>query len=412
MHQAFAQHPVRDTQAVHQIDGYLFEDAGAHPALNIGAVATLDHHRIDAAAAQQVSEEHARRAGPDDRDLGTHRLGSSRGGSSACEVMLPGPAVGSHAFPVHFLGRYRRRRYVASVSVSLVPSFYLYGEPHRTVARDFVHVEELDERSRPSDWTIRPHAHADLVQVFLIDRGGGAMLVEDHRSCFMAPSLLLVPAGIVHGFEWSSDSMGAVVTLAGSHLEELVARHPDLTPLFARPRVLDADVETVATIRRAAAALARELGWSAQGHHAAGEAALLSLLVAGLRCLPPGSADARPEPGNHAALVARFRARIEPRFRLRESIAAHATALGTSETSLRTACARIAGRSPAAMLDDRAMLEARRALLYSDLSVAEIGYAIGFADPAYFSRFFTRHAGLSPRRYRHERERPGPQVPR
>ena len=46
------------------------------------------------------------------------------------------------------------------------------------------------------------------------------------------------------------------------------------------------------------------------------------------------------------------------------------------------------------------MLEARRALLYSNLSVAEIGYALGFADPGHFSRFFTRHAGQSPRAFR------------
>jgi len=41
-------------------------------------------------------------------------------------------------------------------------------------------------------------------------------------------------------------------------------------------------------------------------------------------------------------------------------------------------------------------------LRYTNLSVAEIGYAIGFSDPAYFSRFFTRHAGCSPRAYRRD----------
>ncbi len=52
------------------------------------------------------------------------------------------------------------------------------------------------------------------------------------------------------------------------------------------------------------------------------------------------------------------------------------------------------------MLDERALLEARRLLLYSNLSVAEVGYATGFEDPAYFSRFFARHTGRSPRDWR------------
>lgn len=289
------------------------------------------------------------------------------------------------------------------METEVVPHFYLYGEPHKAVADGFVHVERLDDRSRPSEWTIRPHAHADLVQLFLIDAGGGAMRAEDDILHFVAPAVLVVPAGVAHGFTWMSDSVGTVMTLASSYLGQLVDRHPDLSSVFARPQAVGSGGDGHAMLDAAMAALTRELGWSTQGHHAAVEAALLGILVATLRMTTPAADRSAPGPGHHAALVARFRSRIERRFRLRDNIAAHAVALGTSETSLRTACARIAASSPAAMLDQRAMLEARRALLYSNLSIAEIGYAIGFADPAYFTRFFTRHAGLSPRRFRLER---------
>lgn len=298
------------------------------------------------------------------------------------------------------------------MTIDAVPRFYLYGEPHQAVAEGFIHLERLDDRSRPSEWTIRPHAHADLVQVFVIDTGGGAMQVEDETLFFDAPALLLVPAGVVHGFAWTSESTGAVLTLARSYLDEIVGRHPDLAAVFARSLAVQPDEATVVAVAQASESLRRELGWSTRGHHAAVEAALLGMLVAALRALPADSADVAPAPGQHAALVARFRARIEQRFRLREGIASHAAALGTSATSLRVACGRIAALSPAAMLDQRAMLEARRALLYSNLSVAEIGYAVGFADPAYFTRFFSRHAGVSPRRYRRERSQADPSADR
>jgi len=70
-------------------------------------------------------------------------------------------------------------------------------------------------------------------------------------------------------------------------------------------------------------------------------------------------------------------------------------------------CARPAGElfaTRAQMLDDRALLEARRMLLYSQLSVTDIAYAVGFEDPAYFSRFFARHVGQPPRSWRAARE--------
>ena len=52
----------------------------------------------------------------------------------------------------------------------------------------------------------------------------------------------------------------------------------------------------------------------------------------------------------------------------------------------------------------RAMLEAKRSLCYTNQTVAEIAYTLGFVDPAYFTRSFTRHAGLPPRQYRSQHE--------
>ena len=86
-----------------------------------------------------------------------------------------------------------------------VHSFYLYGEPQRSVAEGFVHVESLDDRSRPSEWTIQPHLHRDLNHIILIAEGGGSMRADGESVTFEAPCLLLVPAGIIHGFAWHRD---------------------------------------------------------------------------------------------------------------------------------------------------------------------------------------------------------------
>jgi AraC family transcriptional activator of pobA len=281
-----------------------------------------------------------------------------------------------------------------------VPVFYLYGEPPRAAAERFVHVEQLHDRSRPNRWIIRPHAHSQLSHIFFIERGGGAMLAEERTLDFAAPSLLIVPAGIVHGFKWHWESRGSVITLADSYLHDLVRRDSYVEELLRIPRAIALGAEDVAALDRNRELLSRELGYAQRGYRAAVDSAVLSIAVTALRRVEHPSNAHVVTPGHQAALVARLRSRIEKHYRLRESISAYANALGVSATALRVACARVAGMPPAAILDQRALLEAKRALLYSNRSIAEVGYYLGFLDPAYFSRWFHGHVGRAPRLYR------------
>jgi AraC family transcriptional activator of pobA len=285
-----------------------------------------------------------------------------------------------------------------------VPTFYLYGEPHRSVADDFVHVESLDDRSRPADWTIQPHAHSELNHMILIAEGGGVMRIDGAVTRFGAPCLILVPSCVVHGFHWHDDSGGYVVTVANACWDELVRRDPDCASLFAAPALVPLRKDATRSISAQARLVMRELGWAAPGHRTAVLGALAAIAVHALRGLVDHATEHEPSRGRQADLVARFREMVEERFRLREPIGLYASELGVSPTTLRVACARITGKSPAEIVNRRTLLEAKRALCYTNQTVAEVAYGLGFIDPAYFSRAFSKYAGCSPRQFRTDYE--------
>jgi AraC family transcriptional activator of pobA len=52
------------------------------------------------------------------------------------------------------------------------------------------------------------------------------------------------------------------------------------------------------------------------------------------------------------------------------------------------------------LIQERLLIEAQRQLRYTSMTVAEVAYYLGFDDPAYFSRFFARGAGRSPRAFK------------
>jgi len=280
----------------------------------------------------------------------------------------------------------------------IVPGFFLFGEPVRTVEGKFLHLESLDDRSRPNDWNIRPHAHADLNHVFHITAGSGVMQAEDRGLAFAAPCLVLVPSGAVHGFAFEAESAGSVLTIADSYLRDLRAREPDFSRLFRGPA--QSGLAPDSRVSSALQGLSQELNWTAPGRGAALEANLVAVLVEALRLLTRAQAELPAAIGARAALVARFRALIDAHYKERLSVQSYADRLGVTLGRLRSACRDVAGATLTSLVDDRVLLEAKRALLYSNMSVAEVAFHLGFDDPAYFSRFFTRSEGCSPRAFR------------
>ena len=254
-----------------------------------------------------------------------------------------------------------------------VPTFFLYGEPRRSVSPRFLHLETLEHRSRPTGWTIRPHAHADLHQIFLIATGAGAMQADGATAAFAAPCLLLIPARIVHAFDWRPETTGQVLTLADAYLHRLVAPRSDLSALFDRALCISLADADPAAIRLAA--LSRELAWSSLGHEAAVDATLLLILVDALRQQEQSEHRSHPPPGRAAQLVARFRTLVEANYRRHPPMAEFAAALGVTQSTLRRACAEAAACAPATILRERVFLEAQRMLLYTNMAASEAARA-------------------------------------
>jgi AraC family transcriptional activator of pobA len=283
-----------------------------------------------------------------------------------------------------------------------IPRFFLYGEPPRDADERFLHVETIAARSRLYEWRIRPHAHRDLHQLLVIFTGAGEMQAETQSYAFQAPTLLIAPAGVVHGFAFAPETEGYVVTLAEPLLRDLARDEAAFKRLFLAPTCasLAADPAHTQELADALPKLRRELVWKAPASAAAAAARLTTVLVNAVRALHAPSEPTSAATNARAALVARFREKVESHLRMGLSIAQYAKALSVTPARLRAACLEVTGKPPARVLEDRLLLEAKRNLTYTNMTVSETAYYLGFGDPAYFSRFFSKHAGESPAAFR------------
>lgn len=108
-------------------------------------------------------------------------------------------------------------------------------------------------------------------------------------------------------------------------------------------------------------------------------------------------------------LVKDFSILVEQHFRELHHVKDYAELLHKSPKTLAHNFSRAHTYSPLQVIQNRILLEARRQLIYSEKSIKEIAYWLGFADLQSFSRFFNHHAGISPSAFR-EAMQPAPKT--
>ncbi|MCX5496052.1 helix-turn-helix domain-containing protein [Kaistia dalseonensis] len=288
------------------------------------------------------------------------------------------------------------------MSTANVPAYWLYGERRGDRFPDALHIETINARSAINNWRIQPHRHQDMHQFFLIVAGGGRARIDgvDHR---LAPgTAMLITPFVIHEFWFEAGTIGYVASVAEVILRRLFEREPMTMQTLAGPRVLDQPLDRpeVQELLAAMQAALAEFGRNAGGREIAlsAHAALLATWFA--RAASQVSRSLEPSADGRIALVQRFVARVEADFRSHQPLDAYARQLGVSVPHLTRCCRETLGHPAIRIIHDRLMIEARRYLVYTSMSISQIAFGLGFSDPAYFSRFFAARAGLSPSDYR------------
>ncbi len=95
-----------------------------------------------------------------------------------------------------------------------------------------------------------------------------------------------------------------------------------------------------------------------------------------------------------------FRDLLETNYTKLKSVNDYAKFICISEKRLGQATSKILGKSPKEIINDRILLEAKRLLVHTNLSIKEIGQELGFEDPAYFVRYFKKNSETTPVEFR------------
>ena len=275
-----------------------------------------------------------------------------------------------------------------------IQSYSLFGES--THLPDVLHCETIAERSKLHDWELAPHRHARLHQILLITMGGGFVTLDGQTSPLSAGSLVNVPHGHAHAFSFKKDTQGWVTTFADELMDELCVRVGNVRQELGQASVLKADKFTYQIVHQ----IWREFS-SQEKSRALVLRGLSSVLLGWVsRHLQTQRVQIRKQADPE--LIQRFKDLIEDHYLAHWRVNDYAKALSISPTHLSRLSRSATGNSALRLIEARLMREARRNLAYTSLSISNIAYALGYNDPAYFSRVFARDSGLSPKAFRQQ----------
>jgi AraC family transcriptional regulator, transcriptional activator of pobA len=105
-------------------------------------------------------------------------------------------------------------------------------------------------------------------------------------------------------------------------------------------------------------------------------------------------------PGSDLDYLLLFKEVLEKRFKKFKSVDKYAVELSVSVNRLNKASLQTIGKSPKQLIDERILLEAKRLLTHSTLSIKEIAFELGFREPTNFIKYFRKHNHITPVEFR------------
>jgi AraC-like DNA-binding protein len=241
-------------------------------------------------------------------------------------------------------------------------------------------------RGMPAGSGHPPLQRADFHVLAIVGSGRGAVTVDFVHHRLEPGTIVWIRPGNVHRWDDIARVGGTLVLFRPEAVPHGSPGAEPFGPVSWR------QPERPALVRLAADHLRREYDASRTrpmpGSTAILRALLEVLLLRAGDCAPP-------PPAGREAFTA-YAAAVEAHFAESREVAWYARRLGYSPRTLSRATQEATGRSAKRFLDDRVVLEARRLLAHTGITVAECARRTGFDDTANFSKFFRARTGLAP----------------
>lgn len=259
-----------------------------------------------------------------------------------------------------------------------------------------VRVTRLEGRLNPA--VPFPHKH-NFYHLVVITKGSGWHEIDFERHEVKKGALFFMLPAQVHSWAMSKDTTGIVIEFEGLSMFS----GDESYNIFSEALMPSLNYFTVAGEKREEVfTLAQKMLAEYEGEKKDFEILLQVYLATLILYFSRIQAGANTKVSRVSKFRDDFTNLIEKNYKKHHSVEFYAKTMGLTPKALTAKVNRIIGKSVRDLIQERCILESKRLLAYSDLSVSEIALDLGFEDPNYFTRFFTAKTKTNPGKFRHK----------
>lgn len=271
-----------------------------------------------------------------------------------------------------------------------------------------IHYESLEKLANFFGRNMPVHHHDRFYQLHVILTGTIHVNLDEKSYIVPAPMFFFTPPTVPHAFITENNATGHVITvrqqLVWQLMESMMATGWDKSNLMTSPlcvsliseknKKTDHFLELLSLIAHENQQSGVEQSFALK--------ALLQLILIDILRLADQAQPQQKTRKEDIRVFHLFNKLIESHYKEHLNLTQYSAKMNLTEARLNEICRRLAGLPSKRLVTDRLIQEARRLLSFTSISITEIGYELGFKDPAYFARFFRNNTGLTAKKYRNK----------
>ena len=239
----------------------------------------------------------------------------------------------------------------------------------------------------------KPHRHNGYLELVFLSNTSGKQIIDGRESPIKTPCLLIIRKESVHYWELAVPIEGYVLLVKKSFVEQSL----DLEITRLVDEISQFDIlylKENGVIPTLLQLLSQEENKICQ------EGLFKSLLAKTLEDI--GKMDQSTSVSND--LYFKFIELLNADSKIINNVAYYASLLHTSPQNLSAACKRNTHNTASQILATYIIKEAKRLIFYTNNSIAEIAFVLGFSDKSNFSKYFKRYTDLTPSEFKRQHD--------